>query len=231
MVAKLNIVVVEDNNDLRELTCQVLMQEGHRVTGLACAEELEDLAGGEPADIFLIDLNLPGEDGISLSKRIRKAQPLVGIIIISARTDLDDKVTGYESGADWYITKPVVFAELTAAIRSFARRRHAAKQDKTSQVHALSLHKLDVTGTLGSTKLTATEGLLLTAFARAPSGKLETWQIAEMLGVEADETMKSSIAVRIARLRKKLLDVGVEGVVIESIRNIGYQLLVHIEIS
>lgn len=231
MVAKLNIVVVEDNNDLRELTCQVLMQEGHRVTGLACAEELEDLAGGEPADIFLIDLNLPGEDGISLSKRIRKAQPLVGIIIISARTDLDDKVTGYESGADWYITKPVVFAELTAAIRSFARRRHPAKQDKTSPVHALSLHKLDVTGTLGSTKLTATEGLLLTAFARAPSGKLETWQIAEMLGVEADETMKSSIAVRIARLRKKLLDVGVEGVVIESIRNIGYQLLVHIEIS
>lgn len=231
MVAKLNIVVVEDNNDLRELTCQVLTQEGHRVTGLACAEELEDLAGGEPADIFLIDLNLPGEDGISLSQRIRKAQPLVGIIIISARTDLDDKVTGYESGADWYITKPVVFAELTAAIRSFARRRHAAKQDKISQAHALSLHKLDVTGVLGSTKLTATEGMLLTAFARAPAGKLETWQIAEMLGVEADEAMKSSIAVRIARLRKKLLDVGVGGVVIESIRNVGYQLLVHIEIS
>jgi len=109
MVAKLNIVVVEDNNDLRELTCQVLTQEGHRVTGLACAEELEDLAGGEPADMFLLDLNLPGEDGISLSQRIRKAQPLVGIFIISARSDLDDKLIGYESGADLYITKPVIF--------------------------------------------------------------------------------------------------------------------------
>jgi DNA-binding response OmpR family regulator len=144
---------------------------------------------------------------------------------------LDDKVTSYESGADWYITKPVVFAELTAAIRSFARRRHAAKQDNTSQVQALSLHKLDVTGALGSTKLTATEGMLLTAFARAPAGKLETWQIAEMLGVEADEAMKSSIAVRIARLRKKLVDVGAGGVVIESIRNVGYQLLVHVGVS
>jgi DNA-binding response OmpR family regulator len=230
MVAKLNIVVVEDNNDLRELTCQVLSQDGHHVTGLACAEELEDIAGGEPADIFLIDLNLAGEDGISLSQRIRRAQPLVGIIIISARTDLDDKLTGYESGADWYITKPVVFAELTAAIRSFARRRQAAKQEKVDVTQVLTLDKLDMSGPLCSAKLTATEGMLLTAFARAPAAKLETWQIAEMLGVEPDETMKSSISVRIARLRKKLVDVGAEGVVIESIRNVGYQLLVHIEV-
>jgi DNA-binding response OmpR family regulator len=230
MVAKLNIVVVEDNDDLRELTCQVLSQDGHHVTGLACAEELEDFAGGAPADIFLIDLNLPGEDGISLSQRIRKAQPLVGIIIISARTDLDDKVTGYDSGADWYITKPVVFAELTAAIRSFARRRQATKQEKVDVTQVLTLDKLHMFGPLCSAKLTATEGMLLTAFARAPAGKLETWQISEMLGVVADETMKSSISVRIARLRKKLVDVGAEGVVIESIRNVGYQLLVHIRV-
>lgn len=231
MVAKLNIVVVEDNDDLRELTCQVLSQDGHHVTGLACAEELEDIAGGEPADIFLIDLNLPGEDGISLSQRIRKAQPLVGIIIISARTDLDDKVTGYESGADWYIPKPVVFAELSAAIKSFARRRHAAKQDQAKLTTVLSLNKLDLLGPIDEIKLTPTEAKMLTAFARAPTGKLETWQIAEMLGVIADETMKASIAVRITRLRKKLIDVGAEGFVIESIRNVGYQLLLHIEIE
>lgn len=231
MVAKLNIVVVEDNDDLRELTCQVLSQDGHHVTGLACAEELEDLAGGEPADIFLIDLNLPGEDGISLSQRIRKAQPLVGIIIISARTDLDDKLIGYDSGADWYITKPVVFAELSAAINSFARRRHAAKQTQASDAQVLVLQKLDVLGPVCVVKLTGTEGMLLTAFARAPAGKLETWQIAEMLDVEADETMKASISVRIARLRKKLVDAGAQGLVIESIRNVGYQLLVHIEVN
>jgi len=123
MATKLNIVVVEDHDDLRLLTCRVLTNEGHQVMGLACAEELEDLGGGKPVDIFLIDINLPGEDGISLSKRIRKAQPFVGIIIISARTDLHDKVIGYDSGADLYITKPLIFAELTAAIRSFARKR------------------------------------------------------------------------------------------------------------
>lgn len=230
MVAKLSIMVVEDNHELRELMCQVLTEDGHRVKGLACAEELEDLAGGEPADIFLLDLNLPGEDGISLSHRIRKAQPLVGIIIISARTDLNDKLIGYESGADWYITKPVVFAELKAAIRSFARRRHAAQQNMTDVAHGLVLNKLDLSGPLGEVKLTSTEAMLLTAFARAPNGKLETWQIAEMLGVQADETMKNSIAVRIARLRKKLIDLGAAGGVFESIRNIGYQMLVYVEI-
>ena len=73
--------------------------------------------------------------------------------------------------------------------------------------------------------------MLLTAFARAPAGKLETWQIAEMMGVKADDAMKASISVRIARLRKKLVDLGAEGLVIESIRNVGYQLLIHIEIT
>lgn len=231
MVAKLNIVVVEDNDDLRNLTCQVLSNEGHQAIGLSCAEDLEDLGGGKHVDIFLIDINLPGESGISLSKRIRKVQPFVGIIIISARTDLDDKVIGYDSGADLYITKPVVFAELTAAIRSFARKHKAIKLNKVSDSQSLTLNKLDVTGSTGVVKLTATEAMLLTALARAPAGKLETWQIAEMLEVQVDETMKASIAMRIVRLRKKLIDAGAQGVVIESIRNIGYQILVHIEIN
>ena len=231
MVAKLNIVVVEDNDDLRNLTCQVLHNEGHHAIGLACAEDLDDLGGGKPFDIFLIDINLPGESGISLSKRIRKAQPSVGVIIVSARTDLDDKVIGYDSGADLYITKPVVFAELTAAIRSFARRHEASRLGKASDTQTLTLDKLDVTGLAGVVKLTATEAMLLTALARAPAGKLETWQIAEMLEVSVDETMKSSIVMRIVRLRKKLTDAGAEGIVIEAIRNVGYQLLVHIEVN
>lgn len=231
MVAKLNIVVVEDHDDLRHATCRVLSNEGHHVIGLSCAEELEDAGGGQPVDIFLIDINLPGENGISLSKRIRKAHPFVGIIIVSARTDIDDKVVGYDSGADIYITKPVVFAELTAAIRSFTRRRDATKLDNVSDTHSMTLDKLDVTGSAGIVRLTPTEAMLLTAFARAPVGKLETWQIAELLDVQLNETMKDSIVMRIVRLRKKLADAGAEGIVIEAIRNVGYQLLVHVEIN
>lgn len=231
MASLLNVVVVEDNDDLRELTCDALRQEGHRVMGLSCAEELEDQAAGEPADVFLIDLNLPGEQGQSLSRRIRRAHPLVGIIVISARSDLQDKLEAYDCGADWYFSKPVPFEELCAALRSFARRRHSDKLQQGQSVCTLILSRQEFQGPAGLvTKLTPTEVSLLIALARAPSGRLETWQIAEMLDAPADEALKASVAVRMARLRKKLQDVGVQGIVLESVRKVGYQLLTTIEV-
>jgi DNA-binding response OmpR family regulator len=228
MAAQLNLVVVEDNNDLRTLLSQALRKDGHHVTPLSCAEELEDQAGSDHADAFLIDINLPGEDGLSLAKRIRNAHPLVGIIMLSARSALDDKLSGYECGADIYLTKPVSLPELSAALRSFARRRLATFKHITPK--GLTLNKLELQGQQTSVKLSAQEAIVLTALARAPAGRLETWQIAELLDAEMDESFKSSLAVRMVRLRKKLTDAGAEGLVIESLRNIGYQLTTHIEI-
>jgi DNA-binding response OmpR family regulator len=228
VVAHLNIVVVEDNHDLRTLLCNGLRSDGHQVTGLSSAEELEDQSGVDHADAFLIDINLPGEDGMSLSRRIRKAHPLVGIIILSARAALDDKLVGYDSGADMYLTKPVEMSELQAAFKSFARRRQATINHVTPQ--SLTLNKLELRGVTGGTKLTIQEATVLTAMARAPAGKLETWQIAELLDVEVDESFKASLAVRMVRLRKKLSDAGAEGTPIEAIRQFGYQLITHVEI-
>lgn len=228
MVTQLNIVIVEDNNDLRTLLSQALRKDGHQVTALSCAEELEDQAGSEHADAFLIDINLPGEDGLSLATRIRKTHPLVGIIILSARSALDDKLSGYDCGADIYLTKPVSLPELSAALRSFARRRVATLKHLTTQ--ELTLNKLELQGQQATIKLTAQEAMVLTALARAPAGRLETWQIAELLDAEVDESFKASLAVRMVRLRKKLTDAGAEGLVIESLRNVGYQLTTHIQI-
>ncbi len=228
MVANLNIVVVEDNDDLRSLLCQGLQSDGHRVTGLSCAEELEDQHGIDNIDAFLIDINLPGEDGFSLSKRLRKAHPLIGIVILSARTKLDDKLDGYDSGADLYLAKPVEMTELCAAFKSFARRRQATLKHRSNQ--GLRLEKLELFGSTEVVKLSTQEATILTAMARSPAGKLETWQIAELLGVLPDETFKSSLAVRMVRLRKKLNDAGAEGVAIEAIRQFGYQLVTQIEV-
>lgn len=233
MAACLNIVVVEDHDDLRELTCLALSHRGHHVVGLSCAEELEDEAGGGPVDVFVIDLNLPGEDGISLAKRLRQVYPLVGIVMLTARSQNKDKVLGYESGADLYMTKPVNFEELCAAIQSFARRRQAVAPH-TSQVEAsetpLRLNKLLLSGPGGEVRLSAAEADMLTAFARAPGGRLETWQLAQILDIEMAQLNKASLEVRIVRLRKKLQDVGTAGVVIESIRNVGYQICVSLQI-
>ncbi len=118
----LNIVLIEDHNSLRIVTVNVLRQHGYSVIGLACAEDLDDSVGTENVDIYVIDLNLPDEDGISLTKRIRKSNLEVGIIITTARKELKDKVLGYESGADIYLAKPVSHIELLAAISALSRR-------------------------------------------------------------------------------------------------------------
>jgi DNA-binding response OmpR family regulator len=230
MAAHLSIVLVEDNDDLRELTTDALRDEGHRVVALSCAEELEDQARGVAADVFLIDLNLPGEDGFSLSRRIRQVHPLVGIIIISARSDLQDKVVGYDSGADWYLPKPVPFAELSAALKSFARRRQAQQVDTVMPSGGLRLQQRALHGPVGSVRLTLAEENLLTALARAPSGRLENWQLLELFGLENADVSKTSLEVRITRLRKKLSQVGTQRQCLESIRGIGYQLNVPVQV-
>jgi DNA-binding response OmpR family regulator len=230
MATHLSIVLVEDNDDLRELTADALRGEGHRVVALGCAEELEDHAAGAAADVFLIDLNLPGEDGFNLSRRIRQVHPLVGIIIISARSDLQDKIIGYDSGADWYLPKPVPFGELSAALKSFARRRQAQQFETVTPAGSLRLQQRELHGPAGSVRLTPAEETLLTAFARAPSRRLESWQLLELFGLDSADVSKTSLEVRITRLRKKLSQVGTQGLCLESIRGIGYQLNVPVQV-
>jgi DNA-binding response OmpR family regulator len=230
MDSQLSIVLVEDHDALRELTTEALQELGHRVTALTCAEDLEDVSRATPTDLFILDLNLPGEDGISLSKRIRNSYPKVGIIILTARSTSKDKVIGYESGADLYITKPVDREELIAAIKSLTRRKVELSMDNTSGPLCVSEANLELTGPQSKAKVSAAEAALLTAFSRAPSGRLEIWQLAEILNLDLSEISKSSLEVRIVRLRKKMIEVGCQVRAIESVRGFGYQCLVPIKI-
>lgn len=95
--------------------------------GQNAQEDLDDLAA-HTFDLLILDLNLPGENGLSIAQRYKRANPGCYIIMLTARSRLEDKVAGYESGADIYLTKPVSSAELIAAIKSLARRLmpHAA---------------------------------------------------------------------------------------------------------
>ena len=227
MSAVLNIVLVEDHDALREVMVEVLSAKGHHVTGLDCAEALDDQFSRGPIDLLVADLNLPGEDGFSLVQRVRQAQPLIGIIMVTARHEVTDKVTGYSMGADIYLSKPVAPDELTAAVSSIARRL-SAQTSHTSSQETLSLRldtrKLMLSGPLGEASVTDTESVILTALARAPSQRLEIWQILEMLGINMDTYNKSTFEVRIARLRKKILQVGGDKSSLRVVRMSGYQL-------
>lgn len=227
MSAVLNIVLVEDHDALREVMIEILSAKGHNVIGLDCAEAIDEQFSRGPIDLIVADLNLPGEDGFSLVQRIRQAQPLIGIIMVTARHEVSDKVTGYSMGADIYLSKPVAPDELIAAVSSIGRRLSAqtsqAKLATTSNLR-LDTKKLVLTGPTGETSVTDTESVILTALARAPSQRLEIWQLLEMLGINMDTYNKSTFEVRIARLRKKIIMVGADKSSLRVIRLSGYQL-------
>ena len=231
-VPKLNLVLVEDHDILRSMLKQALEEAGHQVMALSCAEELEDVAGGRPADIFIIDLNLPGEDGLSLTDRVRTAYPLTGIIIVTARPSLKDKLEGYARGADLYLTKPLEVPELCAAVSALGRRRQRIDDLLMQrQTFTLSQQRMTLSQTGQSpVYLTAAETAMLVAFSRAPGQRVAYWQIAENLGLDLQNYPKSSLEVRIVRLRKKLVEAGADAGSIEAVRNHGYQLCIPIQV-
>ena len=200
---------------------------GHHVVGLGCAEEMDDAVGALHIDLLIVDLNLPGEDGLSLARRFRAAQPLSGVIMVSARHSVEDKVRGYNSGADVYLPKPVSSDELMAAVNSISRRlltQGTVTDPIQSNVFAIESEKLLLTGPKGQVSLTDSETQLLHAFTRAPSQRLETSQLLELLKLDESNYSKSAFEVRMVRLRKKLISVGADKLCIRSIRMQGYQL-------
>jgi DNA-binding response OmpR family regulator len=217
----LNIVVVEDHHSLREITVAALRSKGHHVVGLDCAEALPEL-NDMLIDLMVIDLNLPGEDGISLAKRIRHTQPDIGIIMLTARIQAADKLAGYESGADIYLTKPASLEELSAAIQAIARRINP-KYTKAEALQ-LELKFLTLTGPLQCVSLTKQESNLLIAFTRAAEKKQENWQLIELLNTAEKEYHKANLEVLITRLRRKMVLAGSSHHPIKSIREYGYQL-------
>jgi DNA-binding response OmpR family regulator len=222
MPVHLNLVLIEDNADFRLLLTRTLQSMGHTVFAQESAEELLENKGATDVDVYLVDLNLPGEDGLSLVRRLRSASPDVGIIVLTARDGKTDRVKGYDSGADLYMVKPIHPPELIAALRRFARRKDPEITD--TEATALKLTKGRLTGLCGQVRLSLDETTVLEALVRAPAQKLANWQLACLLEADLDEVFKSNLPVRMARLRKKLRTAGAEGSSLQPLRNFGYQL-------
>ncbi len=229
----LNIVIVEDHDALREVMVEMLQTQGHHVQGLDCAEALDDSLIRSRIDLLISDLNLPGADGYSLTRRFRAAHPLAGIIMVTARNALDDKVNGYGVGTDIYLAKPVSPDELVAAVNSVARRLNAqSAQSKPQTGTSLQFdsRRSVLSGPLGDCTLVAAESTILTALARAPDQRLEVWQLLELLNLDLDTYTKSTFEVRLARLRKKLVQVGAEKASLRVIERGVYQLAIALRV-
>lgn len=222
MTRPLKIVVVEDYDDYRAAICNALSQDGHDVVGVANAEDVDDEPLGYVSDLYIIDLNLPGEDGLTLARRIRNSQADVGIVIVSARSALSDRIEGYQSGANIYLTKPFSLDELRAVVSGFGDRL-AASGTAEPRTLTVSSSRMQITGPLAEARLTQPEVVLLAAFSRVSQQTLERWQVASHLG-GGENISRENLEVKLARLRKKLISCGAEAPAIQSLRGLGYKL-------
>lgn len=228
MDTPLKIALVEDNDDLRDLLVRDISKGGYFVQAAECGEALDDLAAQVVFDLLVLDLNLPGEDGLSIAQRYKRANPNLYIIMLTARGREQDRITGYDSGADMYLTKPVSSAELMAAIGSVSRR--FTQSDEPLEV-VLTVRTMILTGHK-PVELNRQEVVILKGLIESPNGNLPYYRLLELCGEEVvDENAKATLEVRMVRLRKKMADAGIEGKGIRAIRSEGYQLLQRIKIT
>lgn len=225
----MRVIVVEDHDDLRVAFTKKLIREGVKAVGVSCGEELDELMSEGPAHLIVLDVNLPGESGFDVARRLRAANPNINIIMLSARTSEVDRILGYESGADFYLCKPVSPAELSAAVRA-VKRRLQAKITASSDLF-LNVLGMKLTSEDGVVGLNRMDVALLNALAMAPGYRLPYWRLYEVTERSANEQAKSQLELQVFRLRKKLAEIGIADDFIKSMRSEGYQLtqLIHLE--
>lgn len=223
---RIRVAIVEDDAILREELAWYLNLHGCEVPEANSGRSLDDLLPRTPVDVVVLDLNLPGENGFDIAERLKRHRPSMGIVMLTARSALLDRVQGYACGADIYLSKPVPGEELRAAIASLHRRLGAATQ---TPMWLLDREQAVIRPPGGhpDIALTAKELAFLLLFARAAQDTLETTAVCDMMeAVESAEPLsKRALENIVSRLRKKLQPaVPAEQVLIRSVWGSGYQL-------
>jgi two-component system phosphate regulon response regulator PhoB len=225
-MAKERILVVDDEEDILELVRFHLTREGYQLALASSGEEALKKAGRETFDLVVLDLMLPGLDGLEVAKALKSdaKTKTLPIIMLTAKGEDADIVTGLEIGADDYITKPFSPRVLTARVKAVLRRRSRAAVENTKviTVHELEIDpgRRSVTAGGAALDLTFTEFQLLCVLARRPGWVFTRSQIVDAVRGSDYPVTDRSVDVQVVGLRKKL---GSYGSYIETVRGVGYR--------
>ncbi len=242
-----HIAIVDDEPDITALLGTYLRSHGYRVTELHRGAALLALMPVDAPALVLLDLGLPGEDGLAIARRLREtaAQQPLGLVIVTGRGDAVDKVVGLEIGADDYITKPFDLRELLARVKAVLRRVEATMPALPTATAPAGNNERDVWRFAGFTldrgrrllhgadgneiALTAGEFDLLVVLLSHPGRVLSRdFLLTQSRGREA-AAFDRSIDVQVGRLRKKLEDDAQEPKILKSVRGAGYLLAVPVQ--
>lgn len=214
----MQILVTEDDDMIREGVISALKRHGFTASGVDSARETLDHLRTEKPDILVLDLGLPDADGIELLKKIRKQGHNLPVLILTARDGLANKITGLDTGADDYLTKPFEIDELLARLRVLERRVGGAHSAEIV-IGSVSLdtvsHRLKVNGEI--VELSGREFMVLKALMESAGSILTKAALEARLYSLGEEVGSNTVEVYIHHLRKKL-----PGDFIKTVRGIGY---------
>ena len=233
------IIVVDDEPELSELIGEYLGRNGFQVRTAASGTDLDTCLAAQGADLIVLDVNMPGEDGLSISRRLRRTNG-VPILMLTSAGDVVDRVLALEVGVDDYVTKPFDLRELRARIRTILRRTHqpVTKLDLTAMqvkparrlvpfgivqmdTEARCLYRGDGT----EVALTAMEYDLLQVFADNPNRVLTRDRLLELANRNDRDPFDRSIDIRVTRLRRKVESDPAKPTTIRTVRGTGYMFV------
>jgi two-component system OmpR family response regulator len=232
-----HILVVDDDTEIRSLLHEYLQKQGYRVTAVADGKGLRTAVATSHPDLIILDLMLPGEDGLTLCRDLR-AKSEIPIIMLTARGDETDRIVGLELGADDYVAKPFSPRELLARIKSVLRRARALPENlktEESGVFRFAGWTLDAaTRNLTSPQgvvvaLSGTDFRLLKIFVDHPNRVLTRDQLIDLMLSRDAGPYDRAIDVQVSRLRQRLGEDAKEPAIIKTVRGQGYVFAAHVE--
>ena len=219
----MRIVLVEDNKSLRKGITYRLTDDGHAVDALENGDDAEVFLRQEQCDLVILDINLPGRDGLKILNGLRRRNDPRPVILLTAQTSTEDRVAGLDAGADDYLVKPFAMDELAARIRALARRKDVAPRRSleigplTLDIETPQLFDGDAAVDVPRRELS-----ILVALAEAGGKPVSKEGLMSRVYGTGTDTGESVIEVYVSRLRKRLAE---HGVTIRVIRGIGYALV------
>jgi DNA-binding response OmpR family regulator len=221
----MRILVVEDDPEISRFLIRGLTEEHHSVVLRTDGHDVAELVAADEFDAIVLDIMLPGPDGFAVCRAVRRAGLDTPIIMVTARDDVRDRVTGLDEGADDYLTKPFAFDELLARLRALARRGRTRHLTHLLHYGPLTIdpvaHTLSVDGQVLS--LTATEYRLAEFLVRRAEAIVTRDQLAQHVWGGAYDPLSNNADVYVGYLRRKLQGV-TPASLIHTVRGLGYML-------